>query len=192
MIHREEALAQIEYLKKLVDEARARIAGVHQFFFLWGLVWIVGYLGSWKLDDGAAETLWAVAVSIGGAGSLALGVMLNRRGRSTAQSSSLGRKLALMNIVLIAGLSIMPVVFFDGTTTRGETTYPPFVVGFIYVLNGIYIGRSLLWPGLWVLAITGMSFAFSVEGAALWLAVAGGGGLLASGELLRRLNRSVA
>ena len=67
----DEALEQIAYLKEITDNSRLKAAYGYPYFFLWGIVMAIGYIGVlWVKPD----LIWAIADSAGILISVYLGI----------------------------------------------------------------------------------------------------------------------
>lgn len=184
----DEALEQIAYLKRLVDETRFRLSGSYPMFFMWGAIWAAGYLGSAWLEEGRAGVLWTILVSVGAVASMVIGRALSKAG---PPSTSLTRGLFRMNIALVlAFVAVIPNAFIPEITHDIRAAYAPFAVGFIYVLNGIFLGWELVAIGGFIVATSLVSFAMGSPLKEFWMAGVGGGGLLVTGVVLLRQQRA--
>jgi hypothetical protein len=178
----EEALDQITYLRELVSQSRVRVAGWWSYFIVWGVLWIAGYLGTLWLPQPYNEWTWPVVYALG-------------FGRSFWQSARHGRgqptpallkKLGWVSWILLgAGLSLGWLFPLDMGRHTVNALFP-FWVGLVYVVNGIFLGRELVWIGAWVAAAAVGSLWLPAPVQDYFLAAVGGGGLVVTGTFLRR------
>jgi hypothetical protein len=95
----------------------------------------------------------------------------------------LGQLLGMNGVLIATVIALRPLLVVDAQT---HIAYWPVAIGVIYVLNGIFLGREMVLIGIWML-VTGLaSLGLPDPWGALWMACAGGGGLIASGVVLRR------
>lgn len=195
----EEALEQIAYMKRLVDETRYRVGVGYPMFLMWGAIWVAGYLGTLALPDAAEEWVWPLLMVAAFVGHLVDG----RSGRySVNRSTELTRKLFRVNLVLVAAAFALPSLLgmesralarpgdeFSVNVVFGSF-YIPFIVGVIYVINGVFLGVELVRIGAWLLASSLLGALIgiwiSIDASFIWMAVAGGGSLILTGILLRK------
>lgn len=178
----EEALDQISYLRGLVQQSWLRVTWGYPHFLLWGVLWVIGYLSTLWTPEPQRLWVWPAVYVVGAMGSASLGKKAGRR----APVPTLLKKLGWINLVLLAG-SILLLVFFVGFTDRHTiNAFWPFQIGVFYIVNGLLLGQELVFIGSWLVsaAITSLWMASPIQD--IWLAVAGGGGLILTGILLRR------
>jgi hypothetical protein len=192
-----DAIAQISYLRELVEETRIRAADGYPFFVLWGLIWVAEYLatawsradlnGFLQPDDRALPLIWSVLTTGGG---IVSGVLGYRHGRRRP-SSTLGKRLLHMNLLLGGTVFVMLYVAAPSDAGRAAA-YWPFWLGVIYLVNSVFVGNELAVIGAWLVA-AGIASVFMPELVqAVWLAAAGGGALAVTGFIFRRQVRRTA
>jgi hypothetical protein len=194
----QQALAQIGYLRELVDDTRLRAADGYPIYLLWGVLWIVGYaVSAWTslVDEDVhfwvGGIAWA-AIALGGSiGNLVLFRSYFRRVHERRPKTALSRGLFRMNVALtLLGLSL-PFVF--GGAEHINVAWLPFWVAVIYILNGVFLGRELVILGGWLLlTVFALHLTTSDWLQAVILGLAGGGSLIATGLIFRRRVRSRA
>jgi hypothetical protein len=189
----QQALAQIGYLKDLVQETRISVAAGWQSFVVWGVVWIIGYaavaLAATDLPFAPPES------ALGGIwfGLIALVYMtsaISRRRTKNAPATTLGRRLLRLNLaLLVVAFVLLPFVLVgDLNLPFSSAAYIPLWVGVAYVVNGLFVGNELTAVGAWILGATVITrFLDPLWAQALWLAVAGGGGLVVTGLIFRKV-----
>ena len=197
-INPKQALAQIGYLRELVDDTRVRAADAYPIYLLWGVLWMVGYgVSAWTslIDDDVhfwvSGAAWAAIVLCGCVGNLVLLRSYFRRVHERRPKTALSRGLFRMNCALaLLGLSL-PFVF--GGTENINVAWLPFWVAVIYILNGVFLGRELVILGGWlVLTVFALHLTTIDWLQAVVLGLAGGGSLIATGFIFRRRVRSGA
>lgn len=184
----QEALHDVEAVSKSTQGKLAYgIAG--PILVLWGMVWIVCF----SLTHFAPQVSgwgWLVGNSLGIVGSLYLGRFCARS--QTVRSESfkrMGWRLFWSWFFLFIYAGIWLAVLWPW---RGEQLgmFVVTLVMFAYVIMGLWLEmRFMLWLGLAVTALAGAGYVLSFLAPGylnLWLGLAGGGALLASGLYLTR------
>lgn len=175
----QEALDQIAYLQRLIAQTRLRAADGYPFFLLWGLLWIVGYVGSIWWSHG----VWAGIAPVG----ILLSIVIGVRKKKEIPLPPLLKKLGwLMLILFIYTAFLFSQLLFITDNFQVINSFWPFHIGLLYVVAGIFAGRSLVMIGCWLIlaAVTGIWIPSPVQ--EIWLAVGGGGGLILTGMLMRK------
>lgn len=175
----QEALDQIAYLQRLIAQTRLRAADGYPFFLLWGLLWIVGYVGSiwWS------HRVW-VGVSLVGA---VISVMIGWKKKQEQPVPPLLKKIGwLMLVMFVYIVFLFSQMLLLTDSVQVINSFWPFHIGLLYILAGIFEGRSMLMIGCWLMvaAVAGLWLPFPWQ--ELWLAAGGGGGLILTGALLRK------
>ena len=150
-------------------------------FFLWGLIWAVGYAGT-ALFPALSGKLWLVLDVMGAGGSFLIA--------RAAYDPAVRAKRSVNFLVLMLGF-----VAFMGATyyiLRPQTSmqygaFPPLLMAFIYTCVGAFAGARwlVIGIGMWVLTLGG--YVLVPEHFLLWMAVVGGGALLLTGAWMRRV-----
>lgn len=178
----EEALEQIEYLKKLTDETRIRVSEGYLFFLLWGTLWIIGYTSSIYLD----YRVWYWIAPLGGIVSGIIGWSMKPYSKS---SPLLFEKLAKLCIILgVSACCVFMVLITvsDNLNPRIISAFWPFQVGVIYMTVGLFMGKEMIQIGGWLVMTAFISLWLPLTIQQICLAVLGGGALLFTGLLLLR------
>ena len=182
----QEALSQIRYMQQLLDDTRIRVADGYAHFLMWGVLWVFGYSSYFFLPASMAGAVWLLLVPVGVIGGMVIGKQQHQDG---PPATPFTRRLMWLNLIFFAMLFLIPFV----TGMQSETSFNaffPFYIGFLYLVNGIFIGREMVMIGAWLLLV-GIATRFMPGPAQhLWLAVAGGGSLLLTGILLRQQVKS--
>lgn len=179
-----EALANIAYMRGLIEQTRGRVADRYGFFLLWGAVWVAGYLATAIISSPTGEILWVPLVLLGTAGSTWLGM---RMPKDQSAAPTLGARLTWMNLVLVGAFIGAPFLLGDNFSYLKSIAYIPAVVGVIYAVNGIFMGsRAMILIGAWLVVAAVASLAMGPTVQLVWMAIAGGGSMILTGLLLRR------
>ena len=167
---------------------RSRTFGAYRvtgpILMLWGVIWALGYtgMGLWPIERWGV--VWGVLDVVG----VALTILLARRRSGTAAATAAssvaawrGLATALV-IMLFLGASF---AIFQPTDQNAYMTFPVVLAGFIYAGIGIQRMPRLIWIGAAMAGIALIGFYAFQPILPFWLAVVGGGGLLAGGLWLR-------
>lgn len=179
----EEALDQVAYMRRLVERSRIKVSEFGPWFILWGVLWMVGYLGAEWLPAPARNWVWP-GVYFAGFGLSFLSGARHQAAGGTAPD--LLRKLGWISLALLGGSIALPFLFFAAPEQHIVNAYYPFVIGLIYIANGIFLGREVVAIGGWLVVAGAAAVWIPAPWQAIFLAVAGGGSLILTGLLLRR------
>lgn len=184
LLQHDEALEQISYLKELANQSRLKIASGYPHFFLWGLIWLVGYLGSAFILDKLYSMMWLTLVIFGLAGTALIGYQM---GRKTGFAPALLKKLGLLSLLMFAAAGLLFVLTFRGGLDLNLiNAYWPFQIGVIYLANSIFFDKQLVLIGCWLIFAAFVSLLIPTPYLFIWLALAGGGGLIFTGYIFRK------
>ena len=178
----EEALAAIQAMMTKTRQAISS-SGAYLFLIVWGVIWLLGFLGSQFLSQEIADYAWMVLDILGGILSAVLGIRMGRGVRSASSTTS-GKRIAIFWLLLfffcIAAIAV---------------SWPPdgkqlamYIILFVMVgwlAMGLLLSFASVWPGLiiTVLALVGY---FLLPGIFyLLMAILGGGGMIALGLYIR-------
>jgi hypothetical protein len=183
-----EALQDVDAVSRSIKGKMAYgIAG--PILALWGTVWVVCFLLT-QFAPQISAWGWLVGNSLGIAGSLYLG-RLRARTRTVRSDSAkrMGWRLFWFWFLLFIYADVWLAILWPW---RGEQLgmFLVTLVMFAYVVMGLWLEMGfMLWLGLTVTALAGAGYVLSfwVPGYLnLWLGLAGGSALLASGLYLMR------
>ena len=178
-MEKEKAFEQIEYLQELAEQSRLRAARGYPFFLLWGVLWVIGYLGTAIYSP----TIWGIVGLTGGIGS----IWISYRQVSKETAPLLLRKLKrLEGLLLLAALAIYFVLVNFIEVRQFFNAYWPFQIGVMYTAAGIFIGQRMIKIGLWLIGIAAIGFWLPEFWCEVWFAFLGGGGLLFTGWYFRK------
>lgn len=179
----EEALDQIAYLRQLVNQSRFRISSFSPWFIMWGVLWIFGYLDTLWLPEPARNWGWPAVYLIGFVASFWPFV----RRPAGPPAPELFRKLNWVSLILLGGCVAIPLVFFGGAGQHTVNAYFPFVIGLIYLANGLFYGPEIVAMGGWLVGLGVAAVWIPSPWQEITLAAFGGGGLILTGLLLRQV-----
>jgi len=163
-------------------------------FILWGVIWFVGYAQTQFFPD-SARWSWIALDLVGIVGT----IVLVRR--SPAKTPHRGR--AGLGWLVLFGYAVLWVnllgpwemihrpewAAYAPHMTRKITAYFATIPMFGYVLIGLWLDRFFIWLGAVVTLATLVGYYFVPDYFYLWLAVTGGGSLIAGGVIIRKFWR---
>ncbi len=181
-IEAEESLAAIQ---AMVHKTRRAISssGAYLFLIIWGCVWLVGFLGSQFLPTPFNGWLWLVVDTIGGVLSAFVGIRMGRQVRSPAHSH-LGRNIGIFWLLLIVYCVITIAVAWPLNGMQASMFIILFVMVGWLAMSLLYSFTSV-WTGLTFTAISLVGYFLLPEYFYLWMAILGGGGMIALGLYIR-------
>ena len=186
-IEYDEALKQISFLKEITEQSRLKVAEGYPYFFLWGFIWFVGYLASIVIFGRNTGIMWLVLVIFGFIGTVLIG---KGKGRKTGPNPTLLKKLGWLSLLLWTVALLFFVLFykvFHGFFRLNLiNAYWPFQIGVIYLANSIFFGRQLVIVGCWLIICALVSLLLPFPFFFIWLALAGGGGLIFTAYIFRK------
>lgn len=168
------ALAEVEAarasMRRVVREHRG-----HYHLWIWGAVWIAMPLTAHFGGDQAARHFWWITI-IGGVLSALTGFTQSRQIRRPANLRFVG-----VMVTMWVFAATFPLVLRPALESRGLYAFCCLVAMQTYVVAGLWTDTYLLWVGLLVAALVLVGF-FCFPGIFwLWMAVFGGGTLVATG-----------
>lgn len=172
-----EALNQIAYVRDLLTKTRLSSAEGYPYFILWGIIWILGYIGSIWIPP----YLWSGLCLIGGIGSFFIG----KRRKWKPTDLKLLKQLAIQALILfMTSLPIYALLFFSKLDAIIYAFWP-FEIGIIYMVIGVFMGKDLMGIGSGLVFAALISLLLPNPFQFIWLAIIGGGGLLMTGIIFR-------
>jgi hypothetical protein len=154
------------------------------YLILWGLVWIAGYGACAVVAPERWGLVWLPLVVIGGIGSGWIGS--RGRGRGSARPGAFSQSLLLSAAVFLFIASVYYV--FRPASTLPYLVFPSLIAGLVYTLAGALARMArFVWIGAGIFLVTMAGFIAAPQYMAIWVAIAGGGGLLLGGLWLRKV-----
>jgi len=146
---------------------------------LWGVIWAVGYGAMGLLPVANWGGVWAVLDLIGIVGTFALA----RSSRSKGKGAE-GWRVALLALAIGAFVGCTYTVLRPDSGAA-YMVFPGLLTGFIYIAIGTWRMTRLASIGVLIATATMVGWFFFLPWIAFWMAVVGGGGLIAGGLWLR-------
>jgi hypothetical protein len=156
--------------------------GASGFLILWGVVWAIMDVG-YFLGPQTGNWLSLAGDVVGVAGSVLLGMRMRRRGSGRSPVRGVTGALLIAFAIGLFGLGISEVAPVQ-TAAQGQAI-AGLAVGCVYMALGAGQGLRIAAVGLGMVALTLGGWVFAREQFMLWMAFAGGGGLVLSGLWLR-------
>lgn len=116
--------------------------------------------------------------------------MLGRRFDDGSPTPALLKRIGMATLVLFLGSVTLLSTMIGMGDVRIINDFWPFQIGLIYMVSGVFLGRELVWIGLWLAASAVASLYMAAPLQEVWLAAAGGGGLFLTGLLMWRQVRA--
>jgi hypothetical protein len=193
-----DSLAQIEDAITQTRNAIGQGAG-GGILIVWGVIWALGYTAD-QFAPQAAPTLWPFLIVAGCLASW----FWRPRPKSRVKSPNSAR-IGLFWLVLFAyavlwffllhseirpgrpGFHLESLQGAEAGAVQGQLgVFFATVPMFAYVVGGLWLGRFFVWLGAGVTALTVAGYCFMPDWFNLWMAVTGGGSLIAAGLYVRR------
>jgi hypothetical protein len=181
---------------EIVGDASARMltlkryAGLAPFLLTWGSVWILANAVT-DIAPGRSPLAWLAGSVVGVSVSVLLGVGLARRrgsqsGDGITHRRRVGQRFAMAGLAMC---SFFPAMFtvLRPLTVRQENAFVSLCWAFLYMIAGTWIGWRLFAIGAIAAAATTFGYVAIDQHYYLWMALCGGGALIAGGLWLRTI-----
>ncbi|MGH9466379.1 MAG: hypothetical protein ACRD1Y_03395 [Terriglobales bacterium] len=144
---------------------------------MWGVIWVIGYATSFSP---AAGWIWTGLVCAGSAGSFWMGTHQHARVRRGFGWRYLAGSVAV--VAFLCGL----FAILQPPTALQTAAVMPLLVAVAYTLDGIFRSGARMWiTGIGIGVLTVAGALWLPQYFLVWMAVAGGGGLILGGVWLR-------
>lgn len=178
----EEALAAIRAVE---HRTRASIVGSHGYVYLivTGIVWLLGFAATQFLEGPLLSAIWGTLSVVGSLAGILLGSRLGRRVRAPAMVATAKRAILIWGLLVLYGAAAIAVAH---PTDGRQVTMLIILFSMVGQLAmGLLLGFASVWWAVPVtlLALAGYTFAPGIF--YLWMAVLGGGGMVALGLIIR-------
>lgn len=203
----EEARDMLQGVEDVTTRTRKTIAfgGGDVIFIVWGIIWFIGGIGTHFMPVLTANhpragmltglltaSLWSVLVATG----IILSYRIGRDGMPT--KSPLGRSMGLLWLYLYLFVNLwiqllMPFISVDDKTAHLFWTHMGAIAAtvpmFAYVIYGLFFDKYMVYIGLGMTALMAVGVFLLEPWFYLWMAMVGGGGLVGTGLMVRKLWR---
>jgi len=178
----EEALASIQAMMTKTRRAISS-SGTYIFLIIWGIIWLLGFLGSQFLSPVISGYAWAVLDTLGGILSAVFGIRIGRGVRSSSPILS-GKRIGIF--WLLNFLYCIAVVAVSWPT--GGKQMAMYIILFVmigWIAMSLLLSFASIWAGLIITVLALVGF-FLLPGIFyMWMAVLGGGGMIVLGLYIR-------
>jgi hypothetical protein len=178
----EEALAAIQAISQKTRRAIAN-SGAYLFLIAWGIVWLLGFSASQFLAQEVAGYAWIALDSLGGLASAVIGFRMSNNIRSATPITS-GKRIAVFWLLLFLYCIVAIAIAWP---VNGKQI-SMFIILFVMVgwmAMGLLLSFGSFWFGLILTALALVGY-FGFPGIYyLWMAILGGGGMIALGLYIR-------
>lgn len=177
-----EAAESLEIVRQAMAQTRQAVArsGTGYFFIIWGLVWLLGYLGNELLVGPYPGYLWLALDIFGGVASVVTGLRLARHIRSPY-----GARMGLLWLLILGYGALFFWVLRPSSAETG-IVFASLFVAYAYALVGLWTSLPLTYLGLGLTALTILGWQLFPAYLEYWLAFVGGGGMITVGLLMLR------
>ncbi len=158
-------------------------SGAYGFLIVWGVVWLLGFLCSHFLPDEIAGYIWMGLDILGGVLSAIIGIRMGRQVRSPLAAAS-GKRIGWFWLLLIiySAAAIGVAWPVDGKQVA------MFIILFVMVgwlAMDLLLSFDSILPGLVIAALALIGYFLLLDIFYLWMAILGGGGMIAMGIYIR-------
>jgi hypothetical protein len=178
----EEALDAIQGMMKKTRRAISS-SGAYAFLVIWGVVWLIGFLCSQFLPQAISGYAWMIMDTLGGIVSAFAGIRMGRGVRNPSATTS-GKRIGIFWFLLF--LYVVAAIGVAWPTDGKQIAM--FIILFVmvgWIAMGLLLSFASVWPGLAITALALIGY-FLLPGIFyLWMAVLGGGGMIALGLYIR-------
>jgi hypothetical protein len=178
----EEALAVIQSMMKKTRRAISS-SGAYAFLFIWGFVWLLGFLGSQFLSQEVSGYAWMILDTLGGILSAIIGIRMGRAVRNPSATTT-GKRIGIFWLLLfVYAIATMAVSWpADG---KQLAMYIILFVMVGWLAMGLLLSFYAIWPGLVLTALALVGYFLLPDIFYLLMAILGGGGMIALGLYIR-------
>lgn len=184
-IHPTEAEEALSAIESMVRKTRRAISdsGAYKYLIVWGFVWLFGFVASHFADSETAGYIWLGLDVLGGVLSAVIGIQMNLDIRSPSGVAT-GKRIAWFWLILFAYcIAAVGVAWpIDGMKLA------MFIILFVmigWMAMGLLLSFASIWWGLAITALALIGYFFLPDIFYLWMAILGGGGMIALGFYIR-------
>jgi hypothetical protein len=180
----DEAQQALEAIQKVMTKTRRTISssGAYQFLLVWGVIWFIGFLSSQFIHSQLAAYIWMGLDILGGALSAFIGIRLGRYVRTGTGPS--GKRIGLFWLLLFLFCVAAILVVGPGDWKQLAMLIILFVmIG--WVAMSLLLSFASVKLGLVMTALSLIGYFLLPDYFFLWMAILGGGGMIAFGLYIR-------
>ena len=182
----QEAQQALDAIESMMNKARRAVSnsGAYAFLFIWGVVWLFGFSANHFLSGENVGYVWMVLDTLGGILSAVMGVRMGKKIRS-ASGAQTGRRIGWFWLLLAVYCGLLLLVTSPSDLKQGSLIIVIFVmIGWIAM--GLLLSTASVWGALAITALALVGYYLLPGIFFLWMAVLGGGGMIALGFFIRK------
>jgi hypothetical protein len=182
----EEALVAIQTMMKKTRHSIAS-SGAYIFLIVTGIIWLVGFLSTQFLTGKIVGYIWTGMSVLGTAVAIFLGSRLANRVGDKVRSPSMNAttKRAILFWLFLILFAIAAIAIARPTDGKQVTAFIILFTMLGQLAMGLLISFSSTWWALPITAVALIGYFFLPDFFYLWMAVLGGGGMIALGVYIR-------
>ena len=180
-----EAQQALEAIQAMAKKTRKVIAnsGAYAFLIIWGSVWLVGFTANHFITGAAIGYTWMILDILGAILSVVMGIRFSRMVRSPSGDKA-GRRIGYFWLLLFLYCLLLLAVLSPLDMKTGSMVIVLFVmVGWIAM--GMLLSAASIWWALVITTLALIGYYLLPSYFYLWMAVLGGGGMIALGFYIR-------
>ncbi|HCS39409.1 MAG TPA: hypothetical protein DIW44_07490 [Anaerolineaceae bacterium] len=183
-INPNEAQESLQAIQHIMIKTKRMIAssGAYKFLFLWGVIWLVGFLATQFIQGAAAGYIWLGLDTIGGFSSAFIGIRMGRTVRNESNPSGIRIGAFWWSLMAICGLTILVVWPIDWKQ------FSMMIILFVmtgWIATGLLFKAVSVWLGIGIIALAFVGYYLLPNYFFLWMSILGGGGMIAAGFYVR-------
>jgi len=183
-INPNEAQESLQAIQHMMNKTKHMLSssGAYKFLFLWGAIWLVGFLSSQFIHTIMIGYIWAGLDVIGGAASAFIGIRLNRVVHNEKNPSGIRIGAFWWALMALCALSILVVWPIDWKQLS------MLIILFVmagWIAMGLLFKAVSVWLGIAIIALAFVGYYLLPDFFFLWMAILGGGGMIAAGFYIR-------
>lgn len=178
----EEALEAIQVITRKTRRAISN-SGAYTFLILWGAIWMVGFLNSQFLPIDQAGNVWLGLDLLGGIFSVVMGIKISRGVRGIAPVTS-GRRIGIFWLLLFV-YCFAAIIIARPVDGKQMAMFIIIFVTVGWIAMGLLLSLTSFWWGLAMTALALFGYFLLPGFFYLWMAILGGGGMIALGLYIR-------
>ena len=180
-----EAQQALEAIQAMAKKTRRAIAnsGAYAFLIIWGCVWLIGFSANHFLSGAVVGYTWMVLDILGGLLSVVMGIRFSRKVRSPSGDKA-GRRIGYFWLLLFLYCLLLLAVIYPLDMKQGAMVIVLFVM-LGWIAMGLLLSAASIWWALVITALALIGYYLLPSYFYLWMAILGGGGMIALGFYIR-------
>lgn len=180
-----EAQQALEAIQTMAKKTRRVIAnsGAYAFLIIWGFIWLIGFSANHFFRGSTVGYIWMVLDILGGLLSVYMGIRFSHKVRSTSDDKT-GRQIGYFWLLLFLYCLLLLVVISPLDMKQTALVIVLFVM-LGWIAMGLLLTAASIWWALVITALALIGYYFLPTYFFLWMALLGGGGMIALGFYIR-------